>query len=208
MPTTPVPPSHRASRPLWGAWILSVLGGLLALILARYLNGPGWVVALWALGASLGSATALALGLALRRWAPATWSCWAALLLAGGAAVGRAALLRAALLRAAGVAMASPPAIDWQRVTIASGSVAWALLALLWGTHGLAQQVETTAARGARGWLALLAAAAAIVLALHSAAPFWRLAGLEINLFTVLGLFGLAATAYALEAAYRWLRRR
>ncbi|MBK8482715.1 MAG: hypothetical protein IPL40_16380 [Proteobacteria bacterium] len=201
MRTAPPPPS--ASRPLWGAWVVSLLAGLLALTLARFLEGPGWVVALWALGASLGVATALALGLALRSWAPAAWSCWAALLLAGGAALGRAT----ALMAARGTAT-SPPAIDWQRVTVASGSVAWALLALLWGTHGLAQQVETTVARGVRGWLATIAAAAAIVLALHSAAPFWRLIGLDVNLFTVLGLFGLAATAYALEAAYRWLRRR
>ncbi|MBK6848967.1 MAG: hypothetical protein IPG96_16020 [Proteobacteria bacterium] len=123
--------------------------------------------------------------------------------LACGAAGGRLALRVTTRLEGA-----LPPTIDLPRVAIASGSVAWGLMALLWGTHGLAQQLEAPAAPGGRRWPASIAAGLAVVLALHSAAPFWRLLGLEINHWTVGGLFGLAATAYAIELGYRRLRRR
>lgn len=194
-------PARPSSRQLLAAGVVgSLLALWFALALARYLQGPGWIDALWGAAGSLGLATALGLGLALQTRCPDTWGCWAALVLAVAAAGGRLALLQT--LRAAAPAA---PLIAWPRIALGGASVAWAVVALLWGTQGVAHQLEGVAA-SERRWPALIAAGLALVLALHSAAPLWRLLGLEINHWTVLGLFGLAATAYALELGYRRLR--
>lgn len=184
-------------------WFGVFLGSaFVALVAARYLQSAIWLDFLWLFALCTGLAAAMAVGLLMRRFAPPPWPAWTALLLSLGALAGRARLLRGLL--------AQPlrrQTIDLADVLLAASTVAWGLLALLWGVHALSGLVERpTGERLAKA--PTIAAASAVIGALFCVAPLWRLLGLGIDHFTILGLFGLAAVAYGIDRLYQRFSRR
>jgi hypothetical protein len=183
-----------------GYWLAgTLLLALASLAAARYITSPRWVDALFATGAFLGLAAGLALGMALRRaLGRRDWKPPAALILGIAAAAVRSGLL----LEAAG--SPAPAGIQFGRISMACGTVVWGLLALLWGTQGVADAGEG----GRTRWGMLLTSAGGVILALFSLAPLWSLLGLRINHWTLLGLFGLACLAYSAGWTYRRIMGR
>ena len=183
-------------------WLgVALLLGLGCLAAARYVTSPLWIDALLATGGLLGLALALALGLLLRS-ATAAWKGIAALLLGALALAARASLI-AELLLGRDVARQ----VDFWRMAVATSTVVWAALGLLWGAVALSEALEGRAPRR-RAAAEGTAAALGVTLALYCLAPLWSLLGLRINHWTVVGLFGLGVAAYAAGAAYRWVARR
>jgi hypothetical protein len=188
-------------------WLIAaVLGAIGSLSVARYASSPVWIDALIATGGCCGLAAAMFVGLVARR----AWSVWkpvASLLLGIGAALARASLI--------GRIQSTPlerQVIDFPALALAISTVVWGAVALLWGALAVADALEPRAAgtprRGLRGTAHLASGALGVSLGLYGLAPLWSLLGLRINHWTVLGLFGLAAAAYGIGAAYRWLARR
>ncbi len=200
---------------LWLAILLLLSLGSLAA--ARYLSSPHWIDALLATAGFATLAAAVAWGMLARRLAR-DWKLVAALGLAVAAAAGRYALLTSL---ESGAAFFTT--IQILELTLAAGTVSWGALALLWGTLALsdamncrgAAQVGRSGEAAAtnnlpstsdrRRWIRVAAAGLAVALALYSLAPLWHLLGLRVNHWTVLGLFGLAGTAYGVGSLYRWL---
>jgi hypothetical protein len=183
-------------------WLaLALLIGLGALAAARFLSAPWWVDALFILGGALGLASAMALGMVVRRLRRTSWTGPAAATLALGAALGRSTLL--AYLEVVGPAQRSE--IHLWSITLACSTVVWGLVALLWGTLAISDAI------GEHEKLALgslLLSILAVSAALYALAPLSLLLGIKINLWTILGLFGLASIAYGLGRAYRYLGQR
>lgn len=192
---------------IWlGAALLLALGSV---AVARYAASPIWIDALLATGGFLGLAIAMAVGLVLRR-ALAAWKAVAALLLGVGAMIARASLIAELLVAGGGPARQ----VDFWRMALAVSTVVWGALSLVWGALAVSEALERRAAdrRDRRPprqrLLQALTAATGLTLALYCLAPLWSLLGLRINHWTVLGLFGLAAVAYGIGAAYRWAAER
>jgi len=202
-----------------GYWLASaLLLALASLATARYITSPRWVDALLATGSFLGLASAMLVGLVLRRLARSAWLArpartpgeaprrarrWkpvAALVLASSAALARAALLD----QLAADTLAART-IHFGRITLACSTVVWGGVALLWGTLAVTDALEGS--RGTR-WAEVVVGGAGVTLALHSLAPLWLLLGLKINHWTLFGLFGLACLAYLAGRLYEWLARR
>ena len=176
-------------------WLAAgIVGALVGLLFARFLDGPAWVDALVFTGGCLGLIPALALGMIVRRRWPRQWLAIASLLLATAAAAARATLL-------AQLESRTMPQIAFWRLTLAASSVVWGAMALIWGALAISDALQRRQGR----WPPLLGAGVAVTLSLYSLAPLWSALGLRINHWTVVGLFGLAATAYAIGALYRRL---
>lgn len=184
-------------------WFGVFLGSaFVALVAARYLDTPIWLDFLWLFALCTGLAGGLAVGLLMRRFGPRPWAAWTALALGVGALAGRARLISGLLADPA-----RRQTIDLGDVLLAASTVAWGLLGLLWGVHALSQLVERPPGeRLARA--PVIAAASAVIGALFCVAPLWRLLGLGIDHFTILGLFALAAIAYGIDRLYLRLTRR
>jgi hypothetical protein len=184
-----------------GYWLVGALVlGLASLAAARYLPGPGWIVALLATGAFVGLAVAMAAGLLMRRvlrrgrW---PWKAAAAPILALAAAVARASLV-SQVLQEPDAALT----INFSRLTLACSTVVWGGVALVWGTLALSEALDR------RRWGPAIASGSGVSLALYSVAPLWYLLGLRINHITLLGLFGLACVAYLGGQLWRRLVKR
>jgi hypothetical protein len=181
-------------------WLLASLAAALSsLAAARYLDGPHWLDFLWCSLAAASVAGAFVVALVAQRIAGLRWHAVAALLLALGAAVGRAWAIVAVF-----GAPADAPTIDVGSMALAASSIAWGALALCWGVLAVADALERPAGEPlpkAR----LGVAGLAVTLSLFCVAPLWRLLGLQINVYTVLGLFSLAAVAYGAGVLYRRL---
>jgi hypothetical protein len=173
------------------AGLLLAFGSLAA---ARYLPAPAWIQALVFTGAFAALATGVAAAMGLRL-ALARWHAVAALGLGVAAALSRWALL--AHLEQAPEARLL---ISFWRLALAGASVAWGLLATTWGSMAVSDAVDSG---GSRRWLQLLGGSAGVAAGLYSVAPLLYLAGLTLNLWSVIGLFGLAAFTYGAGTLYR-----
>lgn len=183
--------------------VASLLGALAALAAARFLPAPHWVDALFLTGALAGLALALALALLLRlRWSH-RWHGVAALALALASNTGRGAVLAQRWLSPASGA----PALQMDQVLLAWATLVWAGLALVWGALGLADALDDLSGATPGRWPAvarLAAGGAAVTLALHGLAPLGRLLELELNIWSLLVLAGLALAGYGVG----WIHRR
>lgn len=176
-------------------WVLlGAIGlGFGSLAMARYIPSDAWVHFLMATGGFLGLALAMAAAMLVRRWA-ASWKPIAAMILAVAAAITRSRLLER-------VSVANPDQvkIDFIEISLAISTMIWGTLALIWGTLSLN---DLMVAGGPRR--SMIPPALAVSLALYSISPLLGIYGLQINMWTILCLFGLAAIAYGLGTAYRW----
>jgi len=186
--------------------VISLALAFVSLVAARYLEAPHFVDALLATGSFLGLSAALTLGLVLRRMIrDNAWHAPAALILALGAAVARGSLL---------AEMAADPAarqtIDFARMALACSTVVWGVLALVWGALGVSDAVELFQRGGRKGSAVRggLCGAAAVTVALYSVAPLRSFFGVTIDVYTLAGLFVLAAVAYGAGVLWRRLRGR
>ena len=183
--------------------LASLALAFLSLVAARYLDAPHWVDALLATGSCLGLSAALALGMVLRRVIRSgAWQAPAALALALGAALGRSSLL--------GQLAEEPLArvtIDFTRMALACSTVVWGVVALIWGALAVSDGVELARQGGRKraGVLGALGGAGAVTLALYSVAPLRSFFGVTIDVYTLAGLFVLAAVAYGAGALWRRL---
>lgn len=184
-----------------GRWLLaSLLAFLAALLAARYVAGPNWVIFLWLATGLASTSFALALAwLAARLW-PQHAKGVMALLLALAATLGRHLLLIEVLSRD------GPPQIEILPLTLATATVAWGALALLWGTSAMADHLESPPETRS-GFLPPLMAALAVILSLYCLAPLFYLVGLRMTLWTVLGLALLVSGAYGVDRIHRRFTR-
>ncbi|MCK5799588.1 MAG: hypothetical protein KAI47_20500, partial [Deltaproteobacteria bacterium] len=98
-------------------------------------------------------------------------------------------------------------AIDVTSMIAAASSLSWGTLALLWGVAALAAVFDAPG-DACLPWPRLTTAALGTVIALICVAPIGRLLGLRIDVWTLLGLFGLAIVAYLIDLSYRRIRDR
>lgn len=195
----PAPPRRPVALIGWLAAALVL--AFSALAAAAFLQAPAWIWALLITGGACGLAAAMALALILRFLAgPAAYLKWAALISAVAAMTARQSLL--AELNQDPLAAVT---VDFVRLALASSSVVWGGVALVWGAAVISGALEVRARRGGgyREVGPLLAGGMAVTLALYGLGPLWALAGMRLNHWTLLGLVGLAGVAYAAGALYR-----
>jgi hypothetical protein len=105
-----------------------------------------------------------------------------------------------------------PPRIDLLQIWLAASSVVWGALALVWAVQTVSDALENPAYSKRIGLVRTLGGAAAVALSLHSLTPLWTLFGLRLNVWTLVGLIGLALTAFLLDRALqrigRWIGSR
>ncbi|MCB9556097.1 MAG: hypothetical protein H6707_08335 [Deltaproteobacteria bacterium] len=188
-------------------WALagSALLTLSALLTARYAPAPYWIYGLAGIGAGVALIAVFVLRLAMDRKRPALALSWVALSSAIAAVSSRYALM---------ATLHADPAqalhLSFGRLFLVGASLAWAAIALIWGTHALVTAFDPPrrSDRVKRARTQLTLGAAALCLSLYGLAPIWMLLGLRIDYRTLVGLCALGLGAYLINLIYLRLLRR
>jgi len=180
------------------AIVFLVAASLALLVVARFMQGSGW---LWALLGTLAGASltcGILLGALVRVLLGSPL--WMAV---SSAILSCAALfLRSTLVAQIHAEPGFLPEVGVTNLTFATSTITWSLLGLLWGIQALATAFRGPAQRTAN----TLLAGAAVSGAFYCLGPLWQLLGLRISAVTFLALCGLATVAYALGALVRRYR--
>lgn len=181
------------------SWFFATVGlGIGALAAARFISSPLWVEALWLACGFAGVANGIAIGLLSRRLTARAWHAVAAPTLATGAAIARWLLLSE--LQAAPALMHR---LGLQQMLLASTSLAWGAMALIWGALAISDALASPPSRSRA--VAGSAGALAVAGSLYTSGPLWHWLGLPITVWSIAGLALLAALSYGAGLAYRAL---
>jgi hypothetical protein len=187
---------------------LSMLGSLAFLAAARYSQGPRFIDFLWISLSCAGFAAGFLLRLLIAKLT-AYPKAWSALVLSSASLIMHASLI--ARIEAQPVRRVT--IVIWEMLGAAT-SICWAALALLWGISqatdilerhgGSARKRDREKDIKPRARMVLLSASGiAISGAMFAIAPLWRLLGLRINQWTLLGLLGVGLAAFVTGRLFR-----